>query len=44
MTTLAQGPAGYIQYATNRGLLIVTDLLYVIPLLTVMRIQTEETP
>jgi len=37
--TLAQGPAD----ATNRGLLILTNLLYVIPLLTVMRFQTEET-
>jgi hypothetical protein len=42
--TLAQGPAGYVQYAINRGLLSLTDLPYVTPLLTVMRIQTEANP
>ena len=42
--TLAQRPAGYIQCTTNHGLLSLADLLHAIPLLTVMRIQTEETP
>jgi hypothetical protein len=36
--TLATGPAAYIKYKTYRGLLILTDLLYVIPLLTVLKI------
>jgi hypothetical protein len=42
--TLATGPAAYIKYETYRGLLILNELLYVIPLLTVLKIQTEENP